>query len=366
MLGRPAIESAVERIVPEEAVMSSIEAALRYPELSAQGFAHPADRAARAALHSIPLLDRAIKKVTELSFEKRLRQIYLGNAVRLGENQVPAVWAMQRQCAYTLDLATTPRLYVTHQPVGQALTVGTHEPITLVASGLVGSYSDEELRAVLAHEMGHVLGDHVAIITAAEIVRLVMSTALKGQPLVGIPLRALYYALMECRRAGELTCDRASALVVADPRVTCMTLMRMAGGPVRDMSLDAFIQQATEYEEEADPLARWSRFFDEANSTHPFPVRRVRELIAWVTAGDYDRIRSGQYVRRGQEPPPSAEFDAAFQHYRQRFARIVDRASSGVQTVADRFSSWLGSRGSEGAEPGDDAADDFVDEDEDS
>lgn len=346
--------------------MTTLEAALQYPGISAQGFAHPADRAARAALHSVPLLDRAIKKVTEFSFEKRLRQIYLGNAVRLGEDQVPAVWAMQRQCAWALDIAEVPKLYVTHQPVGNALTIGTHEPITLVASGLVGSYSDEELRAVLAHEMGHVLADHVAVITAGEITRLVLRSALKGQPLVGIPLRALYYALMECRRAGELTSDRASAIVIGDPRVTCMTLMRMAGGPVRDMNLDAFIRQATEYADEGDPFARWSRFFDEVNSTHPFPVRRVRELISWVAAGDYDRIRSGQYVRRGQEPPASEEFDAAFQHYRRRFATIVERASSGVQTVADRVSSWLGGRHDEEPEPGDAAADDFIDVDDES
>lgn len=338
--------------------MTTIEVALRYPGISAQGFAHPADRAATAALHSVPMLDKAIKKFTEFSFERRLRQLYLGSSVRLGEDQVPAVWAMQRQCANTLDLATCPSLYVTHQPVGNAMTIGTHEPMTLVNSGLVASYGDEELRAVLAHEMGHVLGDHVAITTAFEIVRMVMKGTMKAQPLAAIPLTGLYFALRECQRAGELTADRASALVVADPRITCHTLMRMAGGPVRDMNLDAFIKQATEYEEEDNPLARWGRFFREINSTHPIPVRRVKELIAWVSAGEYDRIRAGQYLRRGNEPPPSEEFDAAFKHYRERFSGIVERAGSGIQTVADKVGSWLsGDR----HEDGDDAAADFDD-----
>ncbi len=345
--------------------MTTLEVALQYPDISAQGFAHPADRAARAALFSVPMLDKAIKKMTEWSFEKRLRQMYLGNAIRLGEDQVPSVWAMQRQCAHTLDVAECPKLYVTQNPQGNALTIGTHEPITLIASGLVQSYSDDELRAVLAHEMGHVLADHVAITTAGEIAKMLMKSAMRAQPLLGIPLVALHYALMECRRAGELTADRASALVVADPRVTCLTLMRIAGGPVRDMNLDAFIRQATEYEEEGDPFARWSRFFGEVNATHPFPVRRVRELVSWVASGEYDRIRSGQYVRRGQEPPPSEEYNAAFQYYRRRFAGIVERASSGIQNVADRVSSWLsGSAGQGGQQPGDDAAADFDDTDE--
>jgi len=41
------------------------------------------------------------------------------------------------------------------------------------------------------------------------------------------------------------------------------------------------------------------------------------------------------------EPPPSAEFDAALKHYRQRFAKIVERAGGGVQQVVSRFATWL-------------------------
>lgn len=337
--------------------MTALEPALRYPGISAQGFAHPADRAATAALHTVPLLDTAIKKLTEFTYERRLRQIFLGQAVRLGEAQVPAVWAMQRQCANALDIERCPALYVTHQPVGNAMTIGTHEPVTLVMSGLVGSYSDDELRAVLAHEMGHVLADHVALTTAFELTRMILRGVLKAQPFAGLPLLGVYYALLEWSRAAELTADRASALVVADPRITCQTLMRMAGGPVRDMNLDAFITQAMEYEDEGDPFARWSRFFEEIRTTHPFPVRRVRELITWVSSGDYDRIRSGQYVRRGQEPPLSQEFDSTFRHYRERFSSIVDRAGSGIQTVVDRVSSWLG--GQNGVPREDDSSQDF-------
>ncbi|MHB1988542.1 MAG: M48 family metallopeptidase [Acidimicrobiales bacterium] len=325
--------------------MTTIEPALKYPGISGQGFAHPADRAATAALHSVPLLDKAIKKFTEFSYERRSRQLFLGQAVRLGEDQLPTVWAMQRQCANTLDIAQCPKLYVTQQPVGNAITIGTHEPTVLVMSGLVASYSEEELRSVLAHEMGHVLADHVALTTAFVIVREMLAGVLKAQPLAGLPLLGVYHALLEWSRAAELTADRASALVVADPSVPCRTLMRVAGGPVKDMNLDAFIKQSTEYDDEPDPFARWSRLFEEIKAPHPFPVRRVKELISWVASGDYDRIRSGQYIRRGQEPPPSEEFDAAFRHYRSRFSTIVERAGAGIQTVVDRVSGWLDGRG---------------------
>ena len=103
--------------------------------------------------------------------------------------------------------------------------------------------------------------------------------------------------------------------------------MRLAGGPVPGLDLDAFIHQATEYEGEGDPFARYSRFWSEIGTTHPFPVRRVKELVAWVSSGEFDRQRSGGYLRRGQEPPPSAEFDVALKHYRQRFSKIVERGA---------------------------------------
>jgi Zn-dependent protease with chaperone function len=234
----------------------AIETSLSYPEISAQGFAHPADRAAAAALHSIPMLDRVIKKLSEVGYERKLRQLMLGTAVRLGEDQLPEVWAMQRRYAHTFDIATCPHLYVTQYPVGNALTIGANEPVTLVSSGLARSFDSDELHSVLAHEMGHVLADHVTFMTTFELVQLVMNGVLRGAPLAGLPLKALYFALLEWSRAAELTADRASALGTGDPLLTCRTLMRMAGGPVPGLDLDAFIRQATEYEGEGDPFAR--------------------------------------------------------------------------------------------------------------
>ena len=101
----------------------------------------------------------------------------------------------------------------------------------------------------------------------------------------------------------------------------CQMLMRTAGGALEGMSLDAFIRQATAYEDEDDLYARHARFWEEIGRPHPFAVRRVRQLVKWVSEGEFDPIRSGHYVRRGQEPPPSAEFDAAVGQYSRRPVR---------------------------------------------
>ena len=82
--------------------------------------------------------------------------------------------------------------------------------------------------------------------------------------------------------------------------------------------------------------------------------------MEWVQTGAYDRIRDGDYTRRGEEPPPSEEFEDAVAHYRERFARILDRAAGGVQELGRRLGSWL--ERFQNAAPGDDDEDDDLEE----
>ncbi len=170
---------------------------------------------------------------------------------------------------------------------------------------------------------------------------IVMSSGSAAGALAGLPLKAIYLVLLEWARAAELSSDRASALVVGDPRVTCQMLMRIAGGALEGMSLDAFLAQAARYAEEDDVLARWSRAWVEASLRHPFAVKRTRELMSWVGDGGYDLVRSGTYVHRGQEAPVTAEVQRAIVHYRERFFGILGTASGGVDRVLRQLEDWL-------------------------
>ncbi len=326
------------------------EGARRFEQLSPKTYEHPTDRAATAALRSIPLMDRVVKRLTDLAHERRLRQLLVGNAVRISERQVPALWSSFTDAASVLDIERVPALYVTQTPLANAMAVGAHTPLVIVASGLVTDYDPDETQAVLAHELGHVLSEHQYYTTAYVLLAQFLRAASPG-PLAGVPMMAIYVVLMEWVRAAELSADRASALVMGDPLVTCRMLMRMAGGAIEGMDLDAFLQQATEYEEEEDLFARWSRAGVELALTHPFAVRRVRELVGWVASGDYERIRDGAYVRRGHEPPPTEEFASAVAHYRARFTKVLERATGGVQRILNQLEDWL--RGAPGSDEDD-------------
>src|SRR5579864_213270 len=131
----------------------TIDPAVRYEGISPKAYEHPADRAATAALRSIPLMDQLVRRLCDFGHERRLRQVLLGNAVHIGEVQVPDLWGSYTNCAWVLDLERTPDLYVTQTPLVNAMTVGAQNPVVIVYSSLVGSYDPLEVSAVLAHEL---------------------------------------------------------------------------------------------------------------------------------------------------------------------------------------------------------------------
>jgi Zn-dependent protease with chaperone function len=314
-----------------------------FAAISPKAFEHPADRAATAVLHRIPFFDILVKKLLELTFERRLMQILLGNSVRLGEQQLPEIWSVHRAAYTSLDIAEVPALHVIQWPFANALTIGANKPTVLLQSSIVGMLEKRELDAVLAHEAGHVLSEHVRYRTTLEIL---LRFTPKTLPLLGrLPVQAIQMVLLAWYRAAELSCDRASALVMRDPLVVCGVLMNLAGGGPKGLNLDAFVQQADEYVDWDDLFDRYQRLSFELASTHPFPVRRVHELTRWVKSGDYDRILSGDYVRRGDEPPVTAEFRDAVDHYTTRFQEFLQRTAGGVGKLSRSVKRWLDSVG---------------------
>src|SRR3984957_14388231 len=123
--------------------------------ISSKAYEHPADRAATASLQSIPYLDRVVRKLIELGYERALRQAYLGSSVRLGEEQLADVWRAHARAYRTLDVEPIPDLYLTQNPIANASTIGASRPIVVMQSSLVNLLDEDQLYAVLAHEAGH-------------------------------------------------------------------------------------------------------------------------------------------------------------------------------------------------------------------
>jgi len=305
--------------------------------ISPKAYEHPADRAATAALQSIPRLDTVLRKIIEYGYERALRRSILGSAVRLGEDQLSHVWRAHARAYATLDLEPVPDLYLTQHPLANALTVGAGRPVVVVHSELVQLLDPEQLRGVFAHEAGHVLSDHVLYRTA-----LVIVLQISSLPGIPVPLFPLRTALMEWFRASELSCDRAAALVIRDPLAVCRTLMVMAAGAeAANLDLDVFMRQGQDYREKVSPFDRFSRMFSDLNLTHPMSVQRVHELMEWVRSGAYDRIVGGEYPKRGEPVDVRAEASDAVSHYGERLRSTFSELGDSAQDAAQQLSDWL-------------------------
>lgn len=296
------------------------------------------------------MLDVVVRRLVEFSYERALRQSYLGNSVRVGEHQLPAVWSAYRGVAHILDLEPEHDIYVSSTVRWNALTIGSKRPMIVFASDLLRQLGPGEQRAVIAHELGHVLSDHVLYTTALNI----LLAAGGGLPLgLGLPVRAVRAVLLEWVRAAELSCDRAATLAVRDPRIVCRSLMVLAGGmTASELDLDAFMTQAMEYENWEDGHDRVRRFFNELNATHANAVRRVSEIMRWVQSGEYDRIQRGDYRRRDEPPDVREEAGDAFEFYAERFRELFRELSENMNSLGEQMGSmssqvadWLRKRG---------------------
>jgi Zn-dependent protease with chaperone function len=315
-----------------------------YPGISSKAYEHPADRAATAALKAVPMLDTVVRKLIEWGYERALRQSFLGNAVKVGENQLPDLWASHTGVCRILDMPEVYDLYVTWGLYGNAVAIGAGKPMVVMNAGLYEKLGPGEQRVILAHEVGHILSDHMLYMTALNIlVAVPMSVPFP----IGLPLRAVRAVLLEWYRAAELSSDRAATLAVRDPRIVCRTLMVLGGGVSADkLNLDAFMAQAMEYEEWDDPSDRVRRFFYEIGLTHPLAVRRVREVLNWVQSGDYDRIQRGEYRTRDQDATANVRAEAgdAVEFYAERFRTIFREAGDNLAGLGSQIGDWIKAR----------------------
>ena len=254
-------------------------------QISSVSWEHPADRAALNTLRSLPGFDEVVRKVASFFGERGIRNMFQGDAVRVGPTQRPQLYALYQEVLQTLDWPNEgkpdPELYVSQTPFVNAAAVGFDQPFIVLNSATLEVLDPEEQRFILAHEVGHIISGHTIYRTIAIILLAFGSRALPM--LATIALLPFQLALLEWYRKSELSADRAGLLGTQDPRASMMSFLKMAGGKLNGdtIDLDAYLAQAAEYEEGDG----WDTVFKVMNTAlreHPFHTVRVGELQRWV------------------------------------------------------------------------------------
>jgi Zn-dependent protease with chaperone function len=260
---------------------------------AADAYQHPLDRDALASVQRIPGVDTLLKKLIEHTFERYDRLLHQYSHILAGEGQLGTLHALFLRAAQQLGLDEVPELYVYTAPEPNAHCGGVERPFVAVSTGLIDLMDDEEVGAVLAHELAHWQCKHVRYKLATRI--LVGAAAGLAKVTLGVgdlltaPLR---FALLRWDRCSELSADRGMLLATRDLEVSLRVLFKLAGGSSRlrgELSLDRFVEQAQRVERlpEDTMLDKIYSLFQEIGRTHPFPLWRAAELHRWACHGEY-------------------------------------------------------------------------------
>ncbi len=298
----------------------------RLPGISSRAYEHPADRSALVALRKLTGFDTMLKQLNGLFPERLMRLTVLAGAVKVSERQFPHIYEMVRDGAYILDMETVPEVYVTQTPIPNAMAVGFKQPFIVIHSSLVDLCDPEELRAVVGHELGHILSGH-AVYRTMLLILIVLAARIAWMPIGYLGLRAIIWGLEEWFRKSELSCDRAGLLVGQDIDASRRVLMKLAGGSrLAEMNAEAFHEQAREYDGVPDLRDSLLKVLQLQGNTHPFAVVRFAEIDNWYTSGAYQRILDGDYPRRDGDRGASVsdEVRDAARAYQESWNRSED------------------------------------------
>lgn len=253
-------------------------------------FTHPEDRAALQTLRAIPLFPAAVKAFMKAMPERFLHGMNMANKLRLGPEQLPAIHAHLPPICNALGIPE-PELYLEMDPRPNAYTYGDTQVFVTLTSGLVESLEVAELRAVIAHECGHIACRHVLYHSMADLL-------IQYGPIIFGPLAAasapLRIALLYWYRRSELSADRAAAVALQDHTAIVDTMIRLAGGPrslTAAVNVPVFIAQAQRYDALLE--GQWDRLLQAVAvmaQSHPFLAVRTREIVRWCEGAEFKQI----------------------------------------------------------------------------
>ncbi|MBQ2540246.1 MAG: M48 family metallopeptidase [Paludibacteraceae bacterium] len=255
-----------------------------------EDFIHPEDAKALKALRAIPGLSALVKAFMNIGWEQQRTGLNLATKVRLSPTQLPHLYNLLPPICEKLQIQE-PAFFLELNPFPNAEAFGDTQVNITINSGLVDMATEDELRAVIAHECGHIACHHMLYHSIAS---MIIHYSERASALLNFISEPLKYALCYWERKSELSCDRAAAYAVG-PQATASMLSRLAGGPkaiTKDLNLEELAAQADEY----DALCKaglWNKTLQTLavlNEDHPYVSVRLREMLLWSKSEAYKRL----------------------------------------------------------------------------
>jgi Zn-dependent protease with chaperone function len=312
-----------------------------YPGISSEAFKHPLDLQAEQALRSVPGFNLMASKFVEFLYERPQLVYLMGNSIQVGPRQYATIYGMFRECVRDLDIYPEPALFISQNPQVNSYAMGQENPYIVINTGLLDLLEPDEIKTVIAHELGHIKCGHTILIQMA--MWVMNAASIVGEMTFGLgnivsngPIVAFY----EWRRKAELSSDRAALLVMENPRTVMTTMMKIAGGSskfIDECSLEEFIKQSENYrnlDEDGLNQVYKALMYIGVNGmlSHPFPVERIHYLQEWTNSIEYQDIRRGNYQRITVDTVSTAPTTSET----ERLQREIDRLQQEIDRQRSR------------------------------
>lgn len=254
--------------------------------MSIEELIHPEDAKALNALKNVPALPKIMEKIFQYGYDELSWSENVTMNLRLSETQMPEVYNRLPPICKRLGIPV-PELYLQMSPYANSWTSGHKKVYIVITLGLIKKLKGEELDAVLAHECGHILCQHVLYQTLANAIFTFgnsMADSLVGT-IGNVAMKPLRQALLVWSRASELSADRVACIFT--PAVTlarALARLEMIPKSIIDrMDFQAWEQQGKDYEALKDG-STWNKivhWMSDADADHPYTPVRVHEAMKW-------------------------------------------------------------------------------------
>lgn len=328
--------------------------------LEAKHFAHPLDVSARRRIDRVitgrPRF-RSFFEAAERSIEQKHYLMHLADDTRLSSRQAASVYRLVEEVSAAAGMPC-PQVFLDTQPEVNASALGQHKPIMVIHSALIDQFSEAQVRAVIAHELGHIRCTHTFYRTVASGFAPVaaLASSLPGGSLIALVLQ---WHLFDWFRKSELSADRFSLMVTGDLEAVQGTIIQLAGGSssVRDeLSTDEFRRQAKEFRDLAATRQQHASMMDRVEyyvtelmldpdlSTHPLPAVRFVEIEDWSKSRQYELLCEGNVSEAERHPfqylPETVTDDEVESSLLESAGAAAPVLRQAAAEVADKWKSW--------------------------
>jgi Zn-dependent protease with chaperone function len=271
-----------------------------------RAYQHEKDTESFINVKGISWLTSLSKRVMGEELEQDFYLLNLMDNVRMTEEDFPLIHSYVDEACEKLEFSVKPVLFLDTDAEPKTLCIGDKKPMLIISNSLVELLNPDELKAALAHELGHLACGHSFYKLIVENFSGITKTmsAIPGLAAFSFAARLPLY---DWFRKADLSADRAALLTVGNPETIISMIGKLAGGS-SDMAETVSEKNLIKQSEEIDTLTeemknggamdKISYLFSAAVMNgvmrrSPWPAMRIKEIREWSQSEEYGNALKG-------------------------------------------------------------------------